>query len=157
MTSSSVLLGYEVGSGKTIELPLRNLAVTGQTQESGKTTTLEALISRAGRRALAFVTKRGERSFDTDRRIPPYFHDRADWQFVTSIIDATLQEKNKFLRPWIIRICRSTRTLADVQNEVEKALESAKGISAGVYTQLDAYLDLIIPEIARVPFVPGLQ
>jgi len=34
------------------------LAVTGQTQQSGKTTTLEALISRSKLRALTFVTKR---------------------------------------------------------------------------------------------------
>jgi hypothetical protein len=40
-------------------------------------------------------------------------------------------------------------TLADVQREVRKALETAKGINEGVYTQLDAYLDLIVPEIER--------
>lgn len=98
-------LGYEVGTGRPVEIPLRHLAVTGQTQESGKTTTLEALVVRSGVAALAFVTKRGESSFVDGRRLQPYFRDRADWQFVTSIIDATLQEKNKFLRPWIMKIC----------------------------------------------------
>jgi hypothetical protein len=52
-----VHLGFEVGTGNSDEIPLRNIAVTGQTQESGKTTTLEALISRAKVPALAFITK----------------------------------------------------------------------------------------------------
>lgn len=38
-----VLLGYEVGTGNPVEVPLRHLAVTGQTQEAGKTTALEAV------------------------------------------------------------------------------------------------------------------
>jgi hypothetical protein len=46
---------------------------------------------------------------------------------VASLLDATLQEKNKFLRPWIMKICRHTQTLADVQREVRKALETARG------------------------------
>lgn len=133
------------------------MAVTGQTQASGKTTTLEALIQRSGTTSLTFVTKRGEASFVTGRRIQPYFRDRADWQFVTSLIDATLQEKNKFLRPWIIKICRTTETLADVQRCVRDALTTAKGINAGVYTQLDAYLDLIVPEIERADLAETLD
>jgi hypothetical protein len=144
-----VHLGFEVGTGNSVEIPLRNIAVTGQTQESGKTTTLEALISRAKVPALAFITKRGEKAFSVGHLAAPYFRDRADWQFVASLLDATLQEKNKFLRPWIMKICRHTQTLADVQREVRKALETAKGINEGVYTQLDAYLDLIVPDIKR--------
>lgn len=145
-----VHLGYEVGTGLPIEIPLLNLAVTGQTQQSGKTTTLEALVTRAKVDAIAFVTKRGEGALGGGPTIEPCFRDRADWQFVSSIIDATLQEKNKFLRPWIMKICRTTRTLADVHAAVRKALLTAKGIHEGVYTQLDAYLDLIVPEMRSV-------
>ena len=50
-----------------------------------------------------------------------------------------------------MKICRTTRTLADVQREVREALRKAEGIHEGVYTQLDAYLELIVPEIARAP------
>jgi hypothetical protein len=150
-------LGYEVSTGKPVAIPLAHMAVTGMTQRSGKTTTLEALVTRSGLRAIAFVTKRGEKSFTGGHSLKPYFRDRADWQFVTSIIDATLQEKNKFLRPWIMKICRNTRTLADVQREVRAALQTAKGINEGVYTQLDAYLDLIVPEITRAPLAKSLD
>lgn len=156
MTPATIHLGFEVGTGEAVAIPLKHLAVTGQTQESGKTTTLEALAARAGVPALAFVTKRGEKSFAGGRHVRPYFRDRADWQFVTALLDATLQEKNKFLRPWVMKICRTTRTLADVQAKVREALETAKGINEGVYTQLDAYLDLIVPEIGRASLADGL-
>jgi hypothetical protein len=154
---ASVHLGYELGTGAPIAIPLRHLAVTGQTQESGKTTTLEALATRSGATALTFITKRGEGSFAAGRRVKPYFRDRADWQFVTSILDATLQEKNKFLRPWIMKICRNTETLAEVQERVREALATARGINEGVYTQLDAYLDLIVPEIERADLADRLD
>src|SRR5262245_17532035 len=120
-----IRLGFEVGTGKPVDVPLRHLVVTGQTQESGKTTTLEALVARSGLRAIAFVTKRGEGSFAGGRRIQPYFRDRADWQFVDQLLEAQLREKNKFLRPWLIRICRTTRTLAEVHQAVKKALTKA--------------------------------
>jgi hypothetical protein len=55
-----VHLGYEVGSGLPVEIPLAHTFVTGQTQLSGKTTALRAIVERSRRRALAFVTKRGE-------------------------------------------------------------------------------------------------
>lgn len=153
-----VHLGYEVGTGRPVSIPVLNLAVTGQTQESGKTTTLEALVVRSQLTALTFITKRGEGAFQGHGHlVQPYFRDRADWQFVTSIIDATLQEKNKFLRPWIIKICRATRTLADVQARVQEALLTARGIHEGVYTQLDAYLDLIVPEIQRARLADKLD
>ena len=76
----SILLGFEVGTGKPVEIRLHHLAVFGMTQLSGKTTTLEALIDRSGLRAIAFITKRGESGFTNYRLIPPYYKPRADWQ-----------------------------------------------------------------------------
>ena len=70
-----VHLGYIVGSGEPLSVPLRNTTVTGQTQDAGKTTLMEGLIVRSGKRAITFVTKRGERGFQSPdtMRIPPYF------------------------------------------------------------------------------------
>lgn len=163
--TDTIHLGFEVGSGNPVEVPLKHMAVTGQTQESGKTTTLEALVSRLepGTAALTFITKRGESAFQggdalgVRQEVRPYFRDRADWQFVDSLLAAQLQEKNKFLRPWIMRICRTTRTLAEVHRKVREALKTAKGIHEGVYTQLDAYLDLIVPEIGRANLETSLE
>ncbi len=155
--SETVHLGYEVGSAKPVEIPIRNMVIVGQTQEAGKTTTLEALIARSGRSALAFVTKRGERSFARARGTEPYFRERADWQFVASVLEATLREKMKFERNWIIKASKGARTLSDVQRNVRTLLKTAKGISEGVFTTLDAYLDIVVPRIAKVRFAPRLD
>jgi hypothetical protein len=152
-----VRLGYEIGSGAEVLIPIRHMVVTGQTQESGKTTTLEALIERAGLRAITFVTKRGEGAFATARRIDPYFRERADWKFVASILEASRGEKLKFERAWIIRASKGARSLADVQRNVRKAMVKAKGMSADVYLTLDAYLDEVVPLIAEVKWAPTVN
>src|SRR4051812_9508120 len=102
--SNNVHLGYAVPSGAPVEIPISHMAVTGMTQQSGKTTTLEALVNRSGRTALAFVTKRGEGNFSTARPIDPYFVDsnegRPYWEFVESLVASTMGQKMKFERAW---------------------------------------------------------
>lgn len=152
-----VLLGFEVGTGDYVHIPVRHLAVTGQTQEAGKTTTLEALITRSGLRAVTFITKRGESAFTREARIRPYFREQTDWQFVASLLEASRGEKLKFERAWIIRASKGARTLADVHANVKAALETAKGMSADVYLCLDAYLDQVVPQLASVKWATGLE
>jgi hypothetical protein len=156
MTPRMIPLGFEVGTGDAVAVPLKHLAITGQTQEAGKTTTLEALIARAGVQAVTFVTKRGEGAFTAARRIDPYFREQADWQFVAAILEASRGEKLKFERAWIIRASRGARTLADVHRNVKRALEKATGLSGDVYLTLDAYLDVVVPQIAAVRWAPTL-
>jgi hypothetical protein len=157
--SRNIVLGFEIGDPNTpvVEIPLKHMAVTGQTQEAGKTTALEGLIARAGLKAVTFITKRGEASFVGARRIDPYFREQADWQFVASILEASRGEKLKFERAWIIRASKGASTLADVQRNVRKAMETAKGMSADVYLTLDAYLDVVVPEIAKIKWAPGVD
>lgn len=163
--TDTVRLGFAVGTGEPVMLPIQHMIVTGQTQLAGKTTTLEALLSRAKRPALAFVTKRGEGAFRGAREIRPYFREQTDWRFVQSILEASLHEKLRFERSWIMRASKGAKTLADVQRNVRHALASpkTKGLNADIYYQLDQYLDEIVPEIARVDWArrvdlaPGLS
>lgn len=152
-----VHLGFSIPDGAPVRLPLRHMVVTGQTQEAGKTTALEAMIARGGVKAITFVTKRGEGSFRDARRIDPYFREQADWQFVASILEASRGEKLKFERGWIIRASKGARTLADVQANIKKAMESAKGLSADVYLCLNAYLDVVVPQIAEVEWATSVN
>ena len=164
---TTIHLGYELGTGRAVEIPLRHTAVTGQTQESGKTTTLEGLIHRSGLRAIAYVTKRGESSFHVASPIPPYFRERTDWPFVAAILEATMSEKLKFQRSWIMKLCEAhhgrdgewpvPHSLAEVQRNVETALEKAKGLNESVYTELREYLKMVVPEISRLPYSTELK
>lgn len=155
--TKDIHLGFELYSGRAVAIPLKHLAITGQTQEAGKTTALEALITRSGLRAVTFITKRGEGSFTGARRIDPYFREQADWQFVASILETSRGEKLKFERAWIIRASKGARTLADVHRNVRKAMETAKGMSADVYLTLDAYLEVVVPQIGEVRWAPRVE
>lgn len=163
---TDILLGYEVGTGKEVRVPYAHTVVCGQTQASGKTTTLEAMLSRATRSlsdhaqrpALAFLTKRAEGAFIGAHSIPPYFRDRADWQFVESILEAMMRERMKYQREWIIRVCQGARSLEQVAANVEIALHGdgkkkhkpASGYAAGMYLQLSEYFKLLMPELRRL-------
>lgn len=184
-----IRLGYEIGNGDPVDIPSdRHIGVTGQTQMSGKTTTLEALVHRSKRRAVAFVTKRAENSFREAHNLPAYFRDSADWQFVSAILESMLGEKMKLQRSWIIDACRNARTLADVRANVKRqlhgvpneaytkyyalakkerkgkakpkhewSLRPASGLSGSVLTELEAYLDIVIPQIEQLPRVDRLH
>src|SRR6266478_404402 len=184
--TAAIHLGYVVGTGEAVEIPLRHTAVTGQTQESGKTTTLEGLISRSQLRAVAYVTKRGESSFHVMHPIPPYFQERADWKFVQSLLEASTETKMDFKQSWIMRASEGARTLQDVQNNIRKFIHGvpdlaarkakkkkrgaddeepkkrwlqkpARGLSGDIYYVLDKYLDDVMPQIQELPYTTKLQ
>ena len=153
--SRLVRLGYEVGTGRPVDIPIGHLCVTGQSQRAGKTTALEGLLRRADRTAIAFVTKRGEGSFrgfsGRHGLIPPYFRERADWQFVASLIDATMGEKNRILRSFLMKACRTTKTLHQVLISVRALKENARGFPESIYTEIEGYLELVVPQVASLP------
>lgn len=166
---SYIPLGFEVGSGAEVSIPAAHMAVVGVTQQSGKTTTLEALAHRSGRSVLAFVTKRGEGSFGAApghdvTNTQPYFRERADWQFVEAILEATLRERMKFERGWIMKVSRSAKTLQDVRAKVQHEIDATRSqFARDMYEKLGAYLDIVVPQLSRIrwatalPLRPGLN
>lgn len=182
---SGVLLGFEHRTGRRIEIPLGHMVCTGQTQESGKTTALEAVISRSNCKAIAFVTKRGESSFQVSRKIKPYFAEPTEdaehplWMWVKGILEANQQRKMVFEESHIIKACRSPRlahSLDDVHQNVQALLHGeshnetkrkktkvvwdrrpVRGISESIYTQLDAYFAIVLPQLARLPYSKTLD
>ena len=173
----SIHLGYEVGTGEPIAIPLRHTAVTGQTQESGKTTTLEGLIARSKLKAVAYVTKRGESSFRVMHPIAPYFLERADWKFVQSLLEAAMETRMDFKQAWIMRAADGAKTLEEVRANIRRFLHGvhdplgikrknraketkerwlvkpARGLNADVYYVLDKYFD----ELLRAHFFQVLR
>ena len=104
-----IKLGYEVGTGEEVFIKSSHMIVTGVSQESGKTTTLEALIKRSKAKAIVFKTKVGEKSFLSGTMIPPYFKDQSDWQFIQGLIEATIKEKlGSSARSKIIKLSKQT-------------------------------------------------
>jgi hypothetical protein len=152
MKQTQIPLGFEIGTGEPVAIPLGHMAVTGQTQLSGKTTALEALVTRSRLRAVAFITKRGESSFTAGRRVEPFFQERTDWQFIESILESTMKQSMSFKQPWIVRVCEGTRTLADVQARASDLLEKSRpGMNQDMYLLLNEYLKIVVPLVERLP------
>ncbi len=149
-------LGYEVGTGNQIDVKLSHMIVTGLTQEAGKTTTLESLIKRSKKRAIVFRTKIGEKSFLEGTKIPPYFKDRSDWQFIQGLVEATIKEKLRtFERAKIIQICKQTsgNSLLEFKKKVDERLnEKINAFEKDILTNLQAYLEIILPKLQSINF-----
>ena len=159
--TDKILLGYEVGSGEPVFVPLHHLAIFGMTQLSGKTTTLEALISRSGLRAIAFITKRGEAGFTRYNLVTPYYKPRADWQFVEGLVNVALGEKVKYepgMRYGIMKVCKGRKDLKEIQKAaLEFARDSKREFMKAVYEKLAAYLEIVVPELDRWVFADKLE
>lgn len=162
----TIHLGHEVGTGQPVLIPLAHTFVTGQTQLSGKTTTLRAIVIRSNCRALAFVTKRGE-EFE-GRRIRPYLPREGEqpihWRLVETILASALGQRSmKYERFWIVNAAKGARSLADVRRNVDRLKLKAKGSTADVYMLIGEYLDLVLPEMRalaaadQLDLEPGLS
>lgn len=150
---TTIPLGFEVATGVAVEIPLAHTFVTGQTQLSGKTTTLRAIVERSGQRALAFVTKRGEEF--AGRRIMPYLPRQGaqpiHWRLVETILASALGERKlKYERLWIINAAKGALSLQHVRDNVDRLLAKTKGQnsrSLDAYVLIREYLDLVLPDM----------
>jgi len=145
----NIKIGYEIGTGKQIDIKSSHLIVTGVTQLSGKTTTLEALIKRSGLKAIVFKTKIGEKSFSEGTQTPPFFRDRSDYDFVKSLIEAYTKEKLFIEKGTLMRLCKGANSLIEIKKRVDEALTEGKlkGLKEEIHTRLQHYLENLIPQI----------
>ncbi len=154
-----IKFGYEVGTGEPVYVPLHHTIITGITQLAGKTTALEGMIIRSGLPALVFRVKRGESSFTDARTIPPVFRERTDWRFIEALIEAIMREPQRWNRAQIIKATRGARTLRDIWDNVKKELARARkgSVLESIYTNLDAYFEIVIPKIESLNLAPSLD
>ena len=156
-----ILLGFEVGTGLPVHIPLHHLAIFGMTQLSGKTTALEALITRSGLEAIAFITKRGEAGFAKGNLVPPYYKARADWQFVEGLVNVALGERVKYepgMRWAIMKVCEGRKSLREVHKGAgEMVREAKRDFLRSVFEKLTAYLEIVVPELEKCVFSDRLN
>ena len=156
-----VKVGYEMGTGQLIEISPSHLIVTGVTQKSGKTTTLEALAHRTnGYKIVVFKTKVGEKTFQGGTPHSLYLRLKSDWQFISSLIEASMKKKlnDKFIS-LIIQCSKKIKNLQDFVNNVEEFLDRPKlSISdRDGLTNLFAYMEMIIPKLDQLNFCDKLN
>jgi hypothetical protein len=103
-------LGYELGSGARVKIPVNHTVVLGQTQLSGKTTTLEAMVTRSDLRAVGFITKPGESSFRLQTQIPAFFSESGAEEYWKHVV-AMLEYRSEVKLGWrergvVIKLCQ---------------------------------------------------
>jgi len=165
-----ILLGFEVGTGEAVYIDPDHLLETGLTQQSGKTTALNALISRSKRRAIAFRTKRGEIDWVVAKHLQPFYTQPKqrggfiDWEYVESILEAHLGERVKFERRWIMQVCESAESLKEVYaNSLRLEKESKHFFDKGQFYLLSNYFEKILPQLesrewaTTLPLVEGVN
>jgi len=149
---TEILLGYEIGTAKPVKIKPAHLVVTGITQESGKTTTLEALVKRGRFKAVFFKTKIGEAAIREGTLIAPYYKDTFDWEYASEILEASRKEKLKFERSWIIKYSKTAKNLLEFKANIDQALAGKlRELEKSVLITLQAYLEKIIPELQYAP------
>ena len=154
MQEASILLGYQVPSGEPVHVPLAHLVVTGITQRSGKSTTINALAIRSGRRVLAFATKPGENAFDgppDPNIVHVYVTQNSNWQYVESLLQATMGERMRIERSFIITATKGAKTLYDVDENIQEMLRtSRRGFDTSILTNIHAYFEIVLPQIRKI-------
>jgi hypothetical protein len=139
--SKDILVGFECGTGEEVRIRPAHLFISGLTQKSGKTTTLEALVQRSGLSIISFITKPDEKCFDTGEHHKPFFQEKAEWKVVEKLFEAQLGEKMKDVRPKLIELCKREATLIAVKERIDNALEKSKGTEKKSLILLQAYFE----------------
>jgi len=153
MVKKEIKFGYEIGTGEEVKIKPSHIVVSGITQESGKTTTLNSLIKRGGFKAIIFKTKIGEKSITEGTIIPPFYKDEFDWEYATELLEASRKEKLKFERSWIIKYSKTANNLLEFKQNIDDALAEGKlkSLEKSVLITLQAYLEKILPELQYAP------
>jgi hypothetical protein len=173
----NIPLGYEIGTGKRVTIPVNHTVVLGQTQLSGKTTTLEAMVTRSGLRAVGFITKPGEKSFRLQTQIPAFFSESSSvdyWKYIVSIVENLMAVKLGWQeRGWIMKLCqeyehkvkekeksykwKAPKTLRGLLVNVEIVLPHLRGTAEMICLQLREYLESVVREIGHTEFSSTLE
>lgn len=158
---SKIKIGYEIGTAKEISIDPSHMLVTGLSQKAGKTTTLESFIKRSGKKAIVFRTKVGEKSFLDGTMIAPYYKEKSDWQYIESLIEATMKEKvGKLDRAIIIQLSKLSggKSLLEFKKVVDnRLLEKINTFEKMLLTNLQAYLEIVLPKLQTINFSNTLQ
>jgi hypothetical protein len=158
--NQKILLGYEIPTAEEVFIEPSHLIVTGITQLSGKTTTLEALLSRSySPKAVVFRTKKGETSFKDGKPIGLYFRERTDYKFVKSLIEVYAGSPISFEKGTLMDLTEGNLSLSELKKEVERQIDTGKlrGIQLEIFRRLKFNLTDVIEQIGKVDFTYKLS
>jgi hypothetical protein len=156
-------LGFEVGSGAQVSIPIGHTVIVGQTQSAGKTTALEAMANRSTGCVIAFLTKRGEGSFRIASPMQPYFRESMDWKEIVALLEAVRGARLDALQTTTVRkFCQAGEVgrgknitdwnapanLDEMHETVTRVRPRMNGIHEAIAWELEDLLHLMISELS---------
>jgi len=153
-----ILVGFKCGSDEPVRIVPGHLFVGGVSQKSGKTTTLEALLSRSDFHSIVFKTKPGESSFQNGNVLSPFISSKMDWFFIESLLESQLGESMKDVRITLITMTKGCENLESLADKFQSIVpESLSKSDSRQLLLLNAYFERLFSEIKNVNFSSKLE
>ena len=155
-----VKVGYELGTGTEVKIPMSHTIVTGVSQHSGKTTAIEGIVNRLPEqyKVVVFNTKPDEQCFKGNN-IPLFFKYSRNWQFIEGLLSLSLGKKlNDKYVSLIISYSENTKSMEGFYLNICEGLHKTKIIGdRDVLTVMKAQLEIIMPKLEQIKYSTKLE
>jgi hypothetical protein len=144
-TKDTLFVGFEVGTGKEVYIPIFHMLVAGQTQLSGKTTLLKTLANQAveqGYKVLCFDSKSNFADYDTfGKEIPICFRETTDSLTILGLLESIMERKLTQQFATLIRATEGAHSFVEVLENAEEVKEKTR--SGFVHDAATTLVDLM--------------
>ena len=145
MTESiKIFLGYEVGTGASVSIPIFHTLVTGQTRLSGKTTLLKALSKRVVKEGFQILVLDSKSNFEDyatfGEKVPVCLRKTTDSLPLLELLESIFDRKISRYYPTLTNLVKDTENYSDIINNGEKMKIDADSFIKGA---CDTIIDLL--------------
>lgn len=155
-----LFVGYEVGSGEEVKIPIFHTLVTGQTQLSGKTTLLKALAKQAselGFKVLVIDSKSNIADFEGfGQEVPICLQESTDSLILISLLESIFRRRITVYYATLTRISEDAKTFSDVIENAEELKEKSSGFVRDACIALIDLLKRLELQTSKVKTSPHL-
>lgn len=160
--STDIFVGFEIGTGIPVFVPVFFTLVTGQTRLSGKTTALKALIQQAvkqGFKVLVLDTKTNDADYESvGANVPVCLEQTLDPLILRGLLESINERKITALQGTLIRIVENAKNFEDlIANAEELEAESRAGFVKDACVQLGDLLKRLLEQTKKVPSSSDLE
>jgi len=161
--TEELFVGLEKGTGEPVHIPVFHMAVTGQTQLSGKTTIIKTLAQQAvekhGYRVLVFDTKENMEDFkDFGEPVPICMKDTTDSLVLINLAESIFGRRITQYYSVLTWMTQDAETLQDVIDRANKKIDELKeSWFRGACITLSDLLTRLQKQLTQVETVDTLQ
>ena len=154
----TILVGYEVGTGKPVNIDVTHTVISGITR-SGKSETVKALVSRSkDHRFLIFDSKKPRDYIDIGSDIPIFIEEKTDPLTLKRLLESQSHLTLKFEFPELLKVCKKAETYQEILSTVNESLKSKiHPIRKDKLLVLQHLLGKLVKELEKTPISDTLE